>query len=194
MLHWYLEDIRCSNTWKCYPNLQNQVIRPCLQNPEGFEKCIKEIQMYLSQHLDFQAPQRCSRTSLLYPPNTPSTWLAQITDTMPTETLTLNINSQNIWLQVSNQPTIVNLISKYESFIHSGCLLGIFNVQFILLRTPWNRKGTSLPPNNEQAEAAHGWWDLLRGPCFHPQDCEDPDSLLSTLLTSQGDWPEPLQM
>ena len=104
-------------------------------------------------------------------------------------------NSQYIWLQISNQPTIVNLISKYESFIHLGCFLGIFYVQFILLRTPWNRKGTSLPPDNEQAEVAHGWWNLLQGPCFHPQDCEDPDSLLSTLLlASQCDWPEPLQM
>ena len=91
-------------------------------------------------------------------------------------------NSQYIRLQISNQPTIVNLISKYESFIHLGCLLGIFYVQFILLRTPWNRKGTSLPPDNEQAEVARGWWNLLQGPCFHPQDCEDPDSLLSTPL------------
>ena len=104
-------------------------------------------------------------------------------------------NSQYIRLQISNQPTIVNLISKYESFIHLGYLLGIFYVQFILLRTPWNRKGTSLPPDNEQAEVARGWWNLLQGPCFHPQDCEDPDSLLSTLLlASQCDWLKPLQM
>lgn len=150
MLHWYLEEMRCSSTWECYPNLQNQVLLPCLQNPEGAENASKEIRMYLSQHLDFQAPQRYSRTSLYH--NTPSAWLAQITDTMPTETLTLNINInfQYIRLQINNQPTIVNLISNHESFIHLGRLLGIFYVLFILLRNLWNRKG-DFPASRQQA-------------------------------------------
>ena len=68
----------------------------------------------------------------------------------------------------------MNLISKYESFIHLGCFLGIFYVQFILLRTPGIGRGLPCLQTMSKQKWLMGGGIFSRGPASIPRTVKTP--------------------